>query len=119
MSRGDLGHKITCEECGTRFYDLNKTPAICPKCGATNERPQTLSQKKIDSSSEARSGSKNNDNLDNKDKEVSEITDTDLDVDVDIQNDEDADILGEPDETNSDEETLEGVITNIKNSDDS
>ncbi|MDX2221975.1 MAG: FYDLN acid domain-containing protein, partial [Rhodospirillaceae bacterium] len=32
--------KLTCESCGARFYDLNKQPGICPKCGAANQRPQ-------------------------------------------------------------------------------
>jgi len=29
-----LGTKRTCPECAARFYDLNKTPIECPKCGA-------------------------------------------------------------------------------------
>ncbi|TAF38662.1 MAG: TIGR02300 family protein [Alphaproteobacteria bacterium] len=28
-----LGTKHNCSHCGTRFYDLNKDPAVCPKCG--------------------------------------------------------------------------------------
>jgi uncharacterized protein (TIGR02300 family) len=31
--------KLTCESCGARFYDLNKQPGICPKCGTANARP--------------------------------------------------------------------------------
>jgi uncharacterized protein (TIGR02300 family) len=31
--------KLTCESCGGRYYDLNKTPANCPKCGTANARP--------------------------------------------------------------------------------
>ena len=27
------GIKHTCASCETRFFDLNKQPAICPKCG--------------------------------------------------------------------------------------
>jgi uncharacterized protein (TIGR02300 family) len=27
-----LGTKRTCEACEAKFYDLNKVPAICPKC---------------------------------------------------------------------------------------
>ncbi len=30
----DLGFKHTCFRCGTKFYDLRKTPVHCPKCGA-------------------------------------------------------------------------------------
>lgn len=42
MGKVDLGMKLTCESCGARFYDLSKTPAICPKCGAKNARPQVF-----------------------------------------------------------------------------
>ena len=33
MARPELGKKYTCTGCGAKFYDLNKSPAICPKCG--------------------------------------------------------------------------------------
>ncbi len=39
MAKAELGMKLTCESCGARFYDLNKTPGICPKCGTANARP--------------------------------------------------------------------------------
>lgn len=28
-----LGSKRVCEACSTKYYDLNKSPAICPNCG--------------------------------------------------------------------------------------
>lgn len=28
------GRKFVCFKCGCKFYDLNKTTAVCPKCGA-------------------------------------------------------------------------------------
>ena len=33
MAKPELGTKRTCINDGVRFYDLNKVPAICPKCG--------------------------------------------------------------------------------------
>ena len=39
MAKAELGMKLTCESCGARFYDLNKQPGVCPKCGAANARP--------------------------------------------------------------------------------
>ncbi len=33
MAKPDLGIKRVCVSCAARFYDLTKTPAICPKCG--------------------------------------------------------------------------------------
>lgn len=38
MVNPQLGTKRTCTTCGARFYDLNKTPIVCPKCGAENEK---------------------------------------------------------------------------------
>ncbi len=33
MAKPELGLKRICVSCGTRFYDLAKSPAACPKCG--------------------------------------------------------------------------------------
>lgn len=33
MAKPELGVKRDCPDCGARFYDLNKSPAHCPKCG--------------------------------------------------------------------------------------
>jgi uncharacterized protein (TIGR02300 family) len=46
MAKTELGTKRVCVACNTRFYDLGKTPAICPKCGteqpADQPRPRRL-----------------------------------------------------------------------------
>jgi uncharacterized protein (TIGR02300 family) len=34
MPAKELGTKHVCFKCGTRFYDLKKSPPVCPKCGA-------------------------------------------------------------------------------------
>ena len=33
MVKPELGQKRICVSCSTRFYDLGKSPAACPKCG--------------------------------------------------------------------------------------
>ncbi len=33
----DLGKKFECFRCGTKFYNLGKPEAICPKCGANQK----------------------------------------------------------------------------------
>jgi uncharacterized protein (TIGR02300 family) len=33
----ELGTKRLCASCGAKFYDLNKDPIHCPKCGAVYE----------------------------------------------------------------------------------
>lgn len=34
MAKPDLGAKRQCESCETKFFDMNRQPPICPKCGA-------------------------------------------------------------------------------------
>ena len=33
MAKPVLGSKRVCVACQARFYDLTRTPALCPKCG--------------------------------------------------------------------------------------
>ena len=33
MSKPELGAKRQCQTCATKFYDLNRDPIVCPKCG--------------------------------------------------------------------------------------
>ncbi len=42
MAKPELGSKRVCVACSTRFYDLTKVPAVCPKCGTEqpNEQPR-------------------------------------------------------------------------------
>ena len=35
MAKSELGTKRICPETGRKFYDLNKTPVICPKRGTS------------------------------------------------------------------------------------
>jgi uncharacterized protein (TIGR02300 family) len=40
MVKPELGKKHVCVSCGTRFYDLMKSPAVCPKCGTEQPAEQ-------------------------------------------------------------------------------
>jgi len=37
VAKPELGTKRLCASCGAKFYDLNKDPIHCPKCGALHE----------------------------------------------------------------------------------
>jgi uncharacterized protein (TIGR02300 family) len=37
MTDPNLGKKRRCVECEAAFYDLNRKPITCPKCGATHQ----------------------------------------------------------------------------------
>ena len=40
MVKPELGTKRVCVACGTKFYDLTRTPAVCPKCGTEQPAEQ-------------------------------------------------------------------------------
>ena len=33
VAKPELGAKHQCQNCGAKFFDLNKDPIVCPKCG--------------------------------------------------------------------------------------
>ena len=33
MAKPELGAKRQCQNCGAKFFDLNRDPIVCPKCG--------------------------------------------------------------------------------------
>jgi uncharacterized protein (TIGR02300 family) len=37
VAKPDLGNKHQCQHCGTKFFDLNKDPIVCPKCGTVQQ----------------------------------------------------------------------------------
>jgi len=37
VAKPELGTKRLCASCGAKFYDLNKDPILCPKCGTVYE----------------------------------------------------------------------------------
>lgn len=82
MAKAELGMKLTCDSCGARFYDLNKQPGICPKCGTANARPVIFKASRQRPSEDKHSAAK-----------AAAIpapkADDDDDVDVDTDDDED------------------------------
>ncbi|WP_198377262.1 TIGR02300 family protein [Neoroseomonas rubea] len=40
MAKPDLGLKRSCVACGARFYDLARSPAVCPKCNTEQPAEQ-------------------------------------------------------------------------------
>ena len=37
MAKPDLGAKRLCPSCGTKYFDFNRDPVVCPKCGTVFE----------------------------------------------------------------------------------
>jgi uncharacterized protein (TIGR02300 family) len=48
VAKPELGTKRLCGSCGAKFYDLSKSPIVCPKCGTIFEVVVPVSRAKPD-----------------------------------------------------------------------
>lgn len=53
LKKEEWGIKRICQGCGTKFYDFNKNPIICPACGSTFDINALLKKKNSSVSEEA------------------------------------------------------------------
>ncbi|HUD88301.1 MAG TPA: TIGR02300 family protein [Xanthobacteraceae bacterium] len=53
MAKPELGTKRLCAHCSAKFYDLNKDPIVCPKCGAVHEIAPVVTRGRPDAAAAA------------------------------------------------------------------
>ena len=61
VAKPELGGKHQCQNCGAKFFDLNRDPIVCPKCGtvfqgAPAARAQPASPKEEEADETAATG---------------------------------------------------------------
>lgn len=125
MAKPELGTKRLCSGCGSKYYDLNRDPIICPKCGAVFEivaaqaKPEKTvpkpkpaeeeSETEVEAETEdaelvpleeadGEAGDASDDDDDGED--IPEIPDDDLDVDVDDDDSDDDAFLEDEEDDN-------------------
>jgi uncharacterized protein (TIGR02300 family) len=98
MAKPELGEKHTCVSCGTRFFDLGKAPAICPKCATEQPAEQPRLKRAAPMPDEVK-------------KIVKPVAVDPDDVDVEVADDEaDEDILEDADDLEDDADVIEADI---------
>lgn len=111
MTEVKLGRKIQCSECETRFYDLGKSQAVCPKCGKIYVEPGEKPVKPPVASNRSRlqrvetergSGDEEGDEVLAPDDDVEDDEDDDVDVALVIGDDDDDDIEDDEDDEEDD-----------------
>ena len=108
MAKPELGTKRVCVACSARFYDLTKTPAVCPKC--STEQP-------IEQPRPRRSGG--NVLEDKRPKKVVVPGIEDADVEVEAADDEvEEDVLEDASDLEDDADAISGDIEVEPESDD-
>jgi uncharacterized protein (TIGR02300 family) len=107
MVKPELGSKRVCVQCGARFYDLMKQPAICPKCGAEQPPEQPRLRRPPSAVVPEESRAKKVPQLEDADLEDIEVVEGDdvIEDTADLEEDADAieaDIEVEPDSDEAD-----------------
>lgn len=47
MANPELGAKQICPNCSSKFYDLGRRPAVCPKCGETFDPEEAIRNRRV------------------------------------------------------------------------
>ena len=114
MAKAELGIKRVCLSCNMRFYDFNRSPIVCPGCGAKfDPQRHTKTQK----SPRANQAGANVKELIVKADKVPEVDsgddidfdEDDVDVDVDVEDKDGPGII--QDEIGDDDELLPNLNT--------
>ena len=112
MAKPAWGKKRTCTSCGTRFYDMKKNPAICPKCGMENDLQPLLKPRRTPAAklAPAKPAAANDD---------AEETDVPDDIDdVEVDDDEEDDLLVDDDLDDDRDDDVSAVKGHMEPSDD-
>ena len=107
MAKPEWGKKRICLACNTKYYDLNKSPIICPSCGSEFDPDVYLKSRKGKNLS-AKVVSEKKQNMS---EDISNIDDIETDTDDEVVSDDDP--LLDINTENEDSETESGVELNI------
>lgn len=111
MSNEKWGTKRICIECGVAFYDLNKDPIKCPKCGAEFDPEEFTKNSFATKAKKARRMTaqieENEDDLELPDAEIEDMED----------DDEELDIIEDASDIGDDSHDMAEVIGNIEKGD--
>ena len=107
MAKPEWGKKRICLACNTKYYDLNKSPIICPSCGSEFDPDIYLKSRKGKNLS-AKVVSEKKQNMS---EDMSNLDDIETDTDDEVVSDDDP--LLNINTENEDTETESGVELNI------
>ncbi|MGF1609013.1 MAG: TIGR02300 family protein [Kiloniellales bacterium] len=106
MAKPEWGTKHTCQSCGAKYYDLQRTPITCPKCG-TQFDPDALLRSRRGRATAVPAEAKPSKKPEKKvaaDEDADVADDEDLEVDEEVEEDEN---LGKLEEGEEDEDLIE------------
>lgn len=118
MAKPELGLKRQCMSCGAKFYDLNKDPAVCPKCGTLF---QAVALSRVAAPVAAREADEDETELESVGPEMVSLDEVEADeADKDLPSDDDIDVgddVSDDDTFLEDEEEGDDDVSDLIDSD--
>lgn len=117
MKKTDLGTKRQCVECDVKYYDLNRSPIVCPKCGTVFElessaEPEGKVEKNVESKADETEiqpeGGAEVISLEEADSEQIEDSIPEIEDEENIESEDDTSFMG------SDEEDVSEIVTDTE-----
>ena len=111
MVKPEWGMKHTCQHCGAIFYDMRKSPATCPKCGAEQEQEKPRARRGAAAAAAAAAAEAAPKPAEAADPEA------EIDDDIVVEGDEDEDedeFLEDTSDMGDDEDDMAGMIDGIE-----
>ena len=124
MSKLEWGIKRVCPSCSIKYYDFNKTPIICPKCGFEFDPDLLLKSRKgrsiaskIESDTVSNDTKKEEETLD---QEINSLENDDEILEIDDETDIQDDVIDSnlKDEINDDSNDIDIINDNVDEKDD-
>ena len=107
MAKVELGQKRICISCASKFYDLNKEPIICPKCGTVFDASAAVKPRRTRAVAEDKPAKK-------KAPKIAEVADADLpeaEVEDAVADDEEEEgVIEDASELGEDDDDMAEVI---------
>jgi uncharacterized protein (TIGR02300 family) len=119
VANPEWGSKRICQNCGTKFYDLQREPITCPKCQTEfdpeaflkTRRGRPATAEKEPAAVPATAAAADVEGLDLEDADV--LEDDDVAAAEDADDEEDEDLIEDASELGEDEDDMAEVIENV------
>jgi uncharacterized protein (TIGR02300 family) len=109
MAKPEWGVKRTCQGCGAKFYDMQKTPAVCPKCDVEFVEEVVTKGRRKRTAKVVEATAKVEAVVDDEVVPDADDVDGDDDLDLDIEDDDDDDLMALADDDDDDDDDVEAI----------
>jgi uncharacterized protein (TIGR02300 family) len=112
VAKPELGTKRLCANCGAKFYDLNKDPIHCPKCGTVYEVAPVVTRGRPEPAAAVVRPAPVEEVVTPEPQEVETVSEEDVEIDETLDDDEDTFIEEQEEEDADVTDIIGGDIEN-------